>query len=200
MKDYNEARSPKLNYPQLKKNFKTYILPIKAEYHTDLFPDKILRNEDIHLYEDNLAHRYALEKIYLSGVCHCKAKPGDIVLIYRMSNQWYKSYSSVITGLAIIQEVIQTKTVEECVNICKNRSIFDEAKIRKSYDKYHTVVKLLDYIVFKKPVTLQQLRDLNIVGETEGPRPFTPISKEQFDSICRLGMEEEYEKTNSNIN
>ena len=200
MKNYDEAKSPKLNYPQLKKNSETYILPIKAEYHTDLFPDKILRNEDMHLYEDNLAHRYALEKIYLSGVCHCKAKPGDIVLIYRMSNQWYKSYSSVITGLAIIQEVIQTKTVEECVNICKNRSIFDEAEIRKFYDKYPTVVKLLDYSVFKKPVTLQQLRDLNIVGETEGPRPFTPISKEKFASICRLGMEEEYEKTNSNIN
>ena len=66
----------------------------------------------------------AQEKIYLTGAFFNNAKPGDIVLIYRMSDEWYKRYSSVVTGTAIIQSITQTKDVEHCIKTCKNRSIF----------------------------------------------------------------------------
>ena len=56
------------------------------------------------------------------------------------------------------------------------------------------MVKLLDSIAFKKPVTLKQLRNLGIIGATEGPRPFTFITQEQFESICQLGKGDKYEK------
>ena len=39
--------------------------------------------------------------------------------------------------------------VDECVQICKNRSIFSEEEIRAQYPRRSTVVKLLDYIPFK---------------------------------------------------
>lgn len=188
---YDANRDPKLNYPLIKDTANAFILPIKAEYHTDLFPDKILKNENTHLYEENLAHRYAIEKIYLTGAFNIKAKQGDVVLIYRMSDQWYKSYSSVVTGLAIVQDIISTKTVDECVRLCKNRSIFDEQSIRALYGQYPTVVKLLDFVSFKNPVTLQQLRELGVVDANSGPRPFTSVTKEQYDSICKMGMEDQ---------
>lgn len=38
-------------------------------------------------------------------------------------------------------------------------------------------------------VTLDQLRANGIVGKTAGPRPFNQISKEQFETIYKLGME-----------
>lgn len=170
-----------MNYPLIKDTANAFILPIKAEYHTDLFPDKILKNENMHLYEENLAHRYAIEKIYLTGAFNIRAKQGDVVLIYRMSDQWYKSYSSVVTGLAIVQDIIPTKNVEECISICKNRSIFDEQSIRGFYEQYPTVVKLLDFVSFKNPVVLQQLRELGVVDAYSGPRPFTSITKDQYD-------------------
>lgn len=190
MKEYRNELSPKLNYPLVKTKADIYILPIKAEYHTDLFPDKILKNEDMHLYEENLAHRYAIEKIYLTGAFNIKAKPGDLILVYRMSDKLYKNYSSVITGLAIVQEIVTTKDVEECVSLCKNRSIFKESNIRALYSSYQTVVKILDFTTFENPVTLQKLRELGIVDATSGPRPFTAVTKEQFDTIYKLGMEE----------
>ena len=190
MNVYDVTREPKLNYPLTKGGANTFILPIKAEYHTDLFPDKILKNENMRLYEENLAHRYAIEKIYLTGAFNIKAKQGDVILIYRMSDQWYKSYSSVVTGLAIVQDIIPTKNVEECISICKNRSIFDEQSIRSFYGQYPTVVKLLDFISFKNPVTLQQLRELGVVDANSGPRPFTAITKDQYDAIYKMGMEE----------
>ncbi len=190
MKEYRNELSPKLNYPLVKTKADIYILPIKAEYHTDLFPDKILKNEDMHLYEENLAHRYAIEKIYLTGAFNIEAKPGDLILVYRMSDKWYKNYSSVITGLAIVQEIVATKDVEECISLCKNRSIFNEPNIRALYRRCPTVVKILDFTTFENSVTLQKLRELGVVDATSGPRPFTAVTKEQFDTIYKLGMEE----------
>lgn len=190
MKEYRNELSPKLNYPLVKTKANIYILPIKAEYHTDLFPDKILKNEDMHLYEENLAHRYAIEKIYLTGAFNIKAKPGDLILVYRMSDKWYKNYSSVITGLAIVQEIVATKDVEECISLCKNRSIFNEPNILALYRRCPTVVKILDFTTFENPVTLQKLRELGVVDATSGPRPFTAVTKEQFETIYKLGIEE----------
>ena len=190
MKNYKETETPKFNYPILKKDRNHYFLPIYAKYHTDLFPDNILKNEDMHLYEDKLAHRYAIEKIYLTGAYNIKAKAGDVILIYRMSDGWYKNYSSVVTGMAIVQEVVKTKNVDECISICKDKSIFKEEDIRAVYSKYPTVLKVLDYKPFTHKVTLDELRNCGIVDKYSGPRPFTFITNEQFDTIYKLGMEE----------
>lgn len=190
MKQYNNAKTPMFNYPVLKQDRHHYFLPIYAKYHTDLFPDNILKNEDMHLYEDKLAHRYAIEKIYLTGAFNISAKAGDIILIYRMSDGWYKNYSSVVTGMAIVQEIVITNNVEECISICKDKSIFKEEDIRAVYSKYHTVLKVLDYKPFMNKVTLDELRNCGIVDKYSGPRPFTFITQEQFDTIYKLGMEE----------
>lgn len=190
MKQYKATETPKFNYPILKQDRNNYFLPIYAKYHTDLFPDNILKNEDMHLYEDKLAHRYAIEKIYLTGAYNIKAKAGDILLIYRMGEGWYKNYSSVVTGMAIVQEVVKTKNVEECISICKDRSIFKEEEIREIYRDRPTVLKVLDYKPFTHKVTLNELRNYDIVDKYSGPRSFTFIPQEQFDTIYKLGMEE----------
>ena len=41
-----------------------------------------------------------------------------------------------------------------------------------------------------KFITLDELRNCGIVDKYSGPRPFTFITKEQFDTIYKLGMEE----------
>lgn len=190
MTQYIVDKDPKFNFPIIQDNSRPFFLPIYPQYHTDLFPDMILKNEDMHLYEENLAHRYAIEKIYLSGAFNVKAKPGDVVLIYRVGDRYPKKYSSVVTGIAIIEEIHKTKSVNECIEICKYRSIFSETAIRKLYDKYPTVIKLLDYIPFKTKVTLDKLQRYNIIAQATGPRPFETLSKENFETIYKLGMEE----------
>lgn len=189
---YQIDKNPKYNYPLIKPNARNYILPIYPEYHTDLFPDNILRNEDMSLYSENRGHRYAIEKMYLSAAFDVHAESGDLVLIYRIGESGsYKNYSSVVTGIAIVEDILKTKTVEERIQICKDKSIFTEPQIKEFKDKYPLVVKLLDYIPFKNKVTLKQLRDLEIVDKTSGPRPFTRITGEQYSDILKLGMDEE---------
>lgn len=193
LKQYDSDKTPKLNFPLTKADAKYYFLPIYPQYHTDLFPDNILKNENMHLYEENKAHRYALEKIYLSGAYNVKAKVGDLVLIYRTGERYPRKYSSVITGIAIIEDIIYTQTIDECVEKCKNRSIFDEEQIRFLYQtkKYSVIIKLLDYVSFKNKITLNQLYVNDIVASGSGPRPFEHLTKEQFETIYKLGMEEQ---------
>lgn len=190
MTQYAIDKNPKFNFPIIKNGSQPFFLPIYSQYHTDLFPDNILKNEDMHLYEENLAHRYAIEKIYLSGAFNIEAKPGDLALIYRMGDRDPKKYSSVITGLAITEDIIQTNSLEECVSICKNRSIFSADDIRVQYKRRKTVIKLLDYIPFKNKITLDKLRQYNIISQGSGPRQFEILSKEKFEIIYKLGMEE----------
>ena len=190
LESYDIDRDPKYNYPLIKEAPKHYFLPIFPTYHTDLFPDMILKNEDMHLYAENKAHRYALEKVYLSGSKFVTPDPGDLVLIYRTGSRYPKKYSSVITGIAIIEEVIDTKSATECVSICKNRSIFEEGEIRDQYIKRNRVIKLLDYLPFKTKVTLDKLIENKIVEPNSGPRPFEKITREQYETIYKTGMEE----------
>lgn len=194
MKNYKENKDSKFNYPLIKSTAQYFILPIFPQYHTDLFPDNILQNEDMRLYEENKGHRYAIEKMYLSAAYNILAAAGDMVLIYR-TGVWYpKHYTSVITGIAIIQDIITTTSDEERVKICKDKSIFTEEEILAFKGRYPIVVKLLDYQPFKIPVRLKELREMNVVDVFSGPRPFTKITKEQFEAICKLGSGEQYEE------
>ncbi len=190
MEYYDDCQSPKYNFPLVSSNIGYYFLPIYPQYHTDLFPDMILKNEDMHLYEENKAHRYALEKIYLSGAYNVNAKAGDLVLIYRVGDRYPKKYSSVVSGIAVVEDIIFTKNVDQCVKQCKNRSIFSEEEIRRLHKKYPVVIKLLDYATFKNKVTLNKLYELGVIEPNSGPRPFTCLTEEQFEIIYRLGMEE----------
>lgn len=190
MREYDLTKDPKFNYPIIREEHSCYFLPIYAKYHTDLFPDMILKNENMHLYEENKAHRYAIEKIYLTGSWSVDIKPGDILLVYRMGEILPKRYSSVVSGIAIVQEVTYTKSLKECIEICKNRSVFTEAEIKTQYRHRKVVVKLLDYIPFENKVTNYQLVEQGIIEEASGPRPFNKISREDYELICRLGMEE----------
>ena len=72
------------------------------------------------------------------------------------------------------QEAVECHVLEEIREMHKTRPI---------------VIKLLDYMPFTTKVTLDQLRANGIVGKTAGPRPFNQISKEQFETIYKLGME-----------
>ena len=52
------------------------------------------------------------------------------------------------------------------------------------------MIKLLDYLPFKTKVTLDKLIENEIVEPNSGPRPFERITREQYETIYKIGMEE----------
>ena len=182
---------PKKYFPAVKCSTKKFFLPIMPEYHSHLFPDSHLQNENMSFLKTNRAYQYALEKIYLTGASAYDVKPGDEVLIYRVGESMFKRHSSALTGVAIIQEIIRTKDVEECISICSNRSIFTEKEIREFYNKYPTIVKLLYKDSFDHKILLDYLWQKGILEQNSGPRPFQPLSNEYFSLLYKKGTGEE---------
>lgn len=186
MRNYNFAKDPKVNYPLQKNDAKITILPIVSQYHSQLFPDLHLRNEDMRLY-DETACRYAIEKIY---VCWSKisCNPGDIVCVYRMAD-YYKTYRSVVTGIGIIQEILYIYNEEEFVKECKNKSVFTESELRDLFrvKGYRTIIKTLFVEGFENKLNLKSLRDNGILGPNDAPKLNTFLTKQSFELLKKLG-------------
>jgi len=185
---YAEGEDAKFNFPLTRPNCGYFFLPIESEYHTDLFPDYILANENIAFYSnDKTAHRYALEKVYVSGkdMRYITAGPGDIVVIYRKGDRWPKKYSSVVTGTAVIEKIIAPSTLSDYLKECKNISVFSDEELTKFYidKKYKTVIKLIQLDSFDKKITANFLQENGIIEENGGARTLQAMSAEQFRLI-----------------
>lgn len=190
MHRYNTSMDPMFNYPLLKDEHGFMFLPIEAVWHGKLFPDLRLKNENISIYE-NEPCSYAVEKIYVCGWSTINATPGNLIFIYRRGECWPKKYHSVISGMAILQEIIYPKSEEEYLSLVKNKSVFTDDELKSLYrdNRYRTVIKLLFLKPFDRKVTLKRLYDLGIFDEScnEAPRINTVISHEDARKIIREG-------------
>ncbi len=187
LNEYNPEKSVKYNFPNIKNDFKMFMLPINPEYHTELFPDSILKNEDMSLYMGNKGHLYSLEKIYVSGTHKMEPKPGDLIVIYRIGERYPKKYSSVCSGLAVLEEIIKPDTLEKYLNECKNKSVFNQDQLTCFYNnkKYRTVIKLITYKPYTNKILLNELIERNLYNYDEGPRPFDEIPRSLYDLFLK---------------
>lgn len=190
LEEYFQDKDPKYNFPVIKTNPNYYFLPIKPEFHTDLFPDNILSSENERTFGGNIPHRYSLEKIYLSGVEFFKdgmPREGDLVIIYRTKDNYYAKYSSVATGVAIIQKICIPSSLDNYIKECSNKTIFTKKQLVNFYTnkKYTTVIKLLHYKSFDRKIILRELYEMGIFHQGKGPRPFKKITKQQYTQILK---------------
>ena len=186
MKRYDYSKTPKQNYPLTKEKPTYSFLPIKMQYHTKLFPDLHLNNEDITIY-DKEACQYAIEKIYVSYRNPTNISPGDILAIYRMDD-YLKKYRSTVTGIAVLNEIISPKSCKDFIAQCKNKSVFNEQELKDFYENknYKYLIKVLYLKPFDRKPNYQTLKDQGIIDEN-GPRLGSIITSNSFEKLKRLG-------------
>lgn len=185
-----DGASPKLNYPNFSYSCNKFIMPILPKYHTTLLPDSQLNTENRIDFLGPEAHRYALQKVYISWASSNGAKPGDLILFYRMGLPMEnKKYKSVLTTVSLVDEIIDNiQSENELLSICQNRSVFTVDELKEFWNLKGHNLKILKFIFVKsltKRLTLGYLWDKNIICAPNGPRPFTLITDKQFDMIIR---------------
>lgn len=186
----SDDATPKLNYPNFSHSCNKFILPILPQYHTTLLPDSQLNSENRIDFLGREPHRYALQKVYISWASTNGAKPGDLILFYRMGLPGEsKKYKSVISTIAIVDEIIENiHSEDELLSLCQNRSVFTVKELKKFWEKHSYNLKILKFIFVKsltKRLTLGYLWEHNIIPAPGGPRPFTAITDAQFDMIVK---------------
>ena len=187
MKKFDPNISFHKNFPNIRYNCNKYILPIYPQYHTSLLPDSKLNNEKIDFLGEE-AHRYALQKVYISGANENGAKPGDLILFYRIGPDGSnKKYTSVVTTVGMVDEIISNiHSEEELLSLCQNRSVFSTEDLKKFWCDNRNNLKVLKFIFVKslsKRLTLSDLWEHYIVPAPNGPRPFMRLSDDQYDWI-----------------
>jgi predicted nucleic acid-binding protein len=187
-------KKPKFTFPFLSRETRKYIIKINPEYHTELFPDSINTREDKSKYTENEPHRNRIGKVYISHSRDRHLKSGDVVIIYRIGDTKPKKYSSTVTSVCIVEEVLNDfKSFDDFFDACNRRTFFDKNELKDNWwDKYPGykpfIVKFLYAHSFPtlKP-TLNDLNQLGIIPDIMNiPLGFIEINTEQFNNLVRF--------------
>lgn len=178
---------PKLTYPFFSTGGRIFIVPIYPEYHTELFPDSILRTESPADFVENEPHRNAISKVYISRSIERDLEPGDVIVFYRTGGY----YRSVVTTIGIVENVIlNIKSEEDFIRLCRKRSVFPDAALSKqwNYRKYSRpfIVNFLYAYSFPKRINMERLIEMGVIPSVEdAPRGFTEISVNNLKDMMR---------------
>lgn len=186
--------SPKTTYPFMSRRARKFIVPIYPEYHTNLFPDSILRTESPMDFVEHEPFRNAISKVYVSRSIRRDLRVGDIIVFYRTDGY----YKSVITTLGIVDGIYtQISDAQHFIDLCRKRSVFSDDELRKQWNYSPSnrpfIVKFLYSYSFPKRINLEQLIKLGIIKDVySAPRGFEEISDNAFEKIIKETKSDEY--------
>lgn len=177
-----DKENPRSTFPFLPRDTNVYFASIYPEYHTELFPDSILRTESPKDFIEHEPHRNAISKVYISHALERPLKTGDLILFYRTGG----AHKGVATTVAIVESVIDNIQSEaELIEICQKRTVLSADQLREFWNRYPTlkpfVINLLyAYSIPRRPnlIRLVELGVLPAVNQL--PRGFGKISWEQL--------------------
>jgi predicted nucleic acid-binding protein len=178
---------PKRTYPFFSTAGNIFLVPIRPEYHTELFPDSILRTESPMDYVENEPHRNAISKVYISRSIERNLKLGDVIIFYRTGGL----YKSVVTTIGIAEKVIDNiPTEQDFIRLCQKGSVFTDKELSRQWNFYGTlrpfIVNFLYVYSFPKRINLHGLIEIGVVQSVnDAPRGFTPISIKNLKDILR---------------
>ena len=182
------------DYPiVLSKGVSKYLLSIYPEYHSRLFPDSLLNNENYDIIKD-VSHTNSIHKIYICYMDVSALKAGDLIVIYRTSDgNGPAYYRSVATSVCVVEALKQKSdfaNLADYLSYCKDYSVFDEKELTDFYNqkrKHFFVIKMTYNVAFAKRVNRK------VLLEQAGLDPnaywgFMQLSDKQFEDILKLGQ------------
>ncbi len=179
--------NPSLSYPLFSTAGRIFIVPIYPQYHTELFPDSILRTESPMGFVENEPHRNAISKVYISWSIDRNLNPGDVIVFYRTGGY----YKSVVTTIGVVENVIDNISNEkDFIQLCRKRSVFTNEELSKHWTRYPRnrpfIVNFLYVYSFPKQINMKRLIEIGVIRSVDNaPRGFTQISAKNLRDILR---------------
>ena len=180
------------DYPIVSLSNKQYLLGIYPEYHTRLFPDSILHNENSDIVDD-VSHTNSIEKIYICKMARVQSlKRGDALVIYRTGDgkgpAWYRA---VATSLCMVEEMktkSEFKTLASFLSYCLSRSVFTEEELTQFYNTWNHmyVIKMTYNAALKNRIIRKRL--IEEIGLSESDYwGFMELNSRQCNDIAKMG-------------
>ncbi|NWC97332.1 N-acetyltransferase [Pseudomonas sp. P7779] len=168
-----------------------FLLTIYPEFHTRLFPDSILNNEDPEAIIKDVSHTNSIHKVYICKLFGAdQLRCGDVIVIYRTGNEVTPAwYSAVATSICVIQEVVllsMFRTVDDFLAYCLPFSVFSEEELRRFYrdGKYPYILRFsYNYAL---PKRLNRATLVTNCGMVDSRWGCTELNDRQFSHILEL--------------
>lgn len=187
----NAIDDPIKSYPLVNIRDKNiWLMGIKPQYHTKLFPDSIL-NTELSSELSDVPFSNSIFKVYVGGYhSFSQCKPGDCIAIYRTSDHKGPArYRSVVTSLCTLLEVKRAnifKNEHDFFNYCRKFSVFNRLELKNRYRANHYAVKLIyNYALPKRP-TRGILIDNNLIPD-KAYIGLYKLSHTAFNKLITLG-------------
>jgi len=178
--------SPRTTFPFMSRRARKFIVPIRPEYHTSLFPDSILRTESPFDFVENEPFRNAISKVYVSRSLNRDLRTGDVIVFYRTGGY----YASVVTTLGIVENInTSIRDRGSFIRLCRKRSVFSDEELKRQWDAARPagkpfIVNFLYAYSFPKRINMKRLIELGVIKDIHSaPRGFEVISDESFNRI-----------------
>ena len=185
------------DYPRMQtEGRRKWLLAIKPEFHTQLFPDSILNNESYDMVKD-ITPTNGIYKIYISWNPDCaQMKKGDQVVIYRTSDGMGPAqYRSVVTTVCTVFDVKAWKDFrnDEAAFLDYTKyGVFSEPDLRSWFRRYPNmvVIKMLYNVAFTKRVIRKDLiEQAGLDGQVRWS--LLSLTDAQFKKIIEMGKADE---------
>lgn len=179
--------NPKMTFPWLSKTSDVFIIPIRPEYHTELFPDSILRTESPDNFVENQPHSNAISKSYISHSLNRSLKTGDIIVFYRSGG----IYKGVATTIGIVENIVtDIKSLNDLIQTCRKRTVLSDKELKEYWDwrprNRPFVINFLYAFSFEKRMNLKQMLDNKILPSMDAVRTVTKMERESFKQLLTL--------------
>lgn len=180
------------DYPLIHTKSRTkHFLAIYPEYHTRLFPDSILDNENPSIVED-LSYTNSIHKVYITHTSVGRLRPGDLLIIYRTKDRYPAYWRSVVTSICVVEEVKSNKdftNLSDFIKYAKPHSVFSREELETEWwnkNKPFYVVRMTYNAAFGKRTPRGPM--LDAIGKSQKSYiNFCPISDGQFDTVVKMG-------------
>jgi len=182
--------TPKLTYPFFSTKGRIFIVPIYPAYHTELFPDSILRTESTMDFVENEPHRNAISKVYISWSIERNIRSGDVIIFYRTADRYPAYHNSVVTTIGVAESIVDNILNEEdFIRLCRKRSVFTDEQLANQWTRKPNRPFILNFLYvysFPKRINLQKLIEIGVIHSVhDPPRGFTPISVKNLKDILQ---------------
>ena len=168
-----------------------YVLGIKPEYHSLLFPDSSVMGERYDSMAD-VSYANSIHKVYVSFIQDTALlRRGDVVITYRTTDipgsAWFRS---VVTSVCVVEDV-KTRgnfaNADDFVRYAKSYSVFSEEELRRFFRNPRMVIIKMTYnLALTKRLNRKRLiEDIHVSENVYWG--FFRISDDQFDNIVKLG-------------
>ncbi len=195
LKDFDQSKlsgNIRKDYPLMNtRQTSFYLLAIKPQWHSKLFPDSLLETESYDLLSD-ISHTNSISKTYIcsmEGVEAIRAK--DLLVIYRTTDRPDQAeYRSVATSICVVEEMRTKSTftdLKEYLDYTKPFSVLSDSELRRWWNRSSLfVIKMLYNAAFTQRAIRKTLTE-DVGLDRDVYWGVLPLSQKQCLKIMNLG-------------